>query len=160
MSKDKLPPKFTMEFELTTIEHLGVKLYSFLPPVIGELVSNAWDADAEKWKAESARCAGHAKARANAAATLKARLMDQLIAVDQLKVEGPRFKVAVQRSAASLELLVPVDQLPKQFQQTIPAQVVADKEAIRIHLKEGGTISAPDGTHAVQLVTNLHLRIR
>jgi hypothetical protein len=48
MSKDKLPSKFTMEFELTTIEHLGVKLYSFLPPVIGELVSNAWDADAEK----------------------------------------------------------------------------------------------------------------
>lgn len=41
-------PKFTMEFEPTTIEHLGLKLYVSLPPVIGELVSNAWDADAEK----------------------------------------------------------------------------------------------------------------
>lgn len=38
--------KFTMEFEPTTIEHLGLKLYSSLPPVIGELVSNAWDAEA------------------------------------------------------------------------------------------------------------------
>jgi hypothetical protein len=45
-SKPKLPEKFTMEFEPTTIEHLGLKLYSSLPPVIGELVSNAWDADA------------------------------------------------------------------------------------------------------------------
>ena len=35
-----------MEFEPATIEHLGLKLYSSLPPVVGELVSNAWDADA------------------------------------------------------------------------------------------------------------------
>ena len=41
-------PKFTMEFEPATIEHLGLKLYVSLPPVIGELVSNAWDADAEE----------------------------------------------------------------------------------------------------------------
>jgi hypothetical protein len=37
-----------MEFEPATIEHLGLKLYVSLPPVIGELVSNAWDADAKK----------------------------------------------------------------------------------------------------------------
>src|SRR2546425_3251514 len=36
-----------MEFEPTTIEHLGLKLYVSLPPVIGELVSNSWDADAD-----------------------------------------------------------------------------------------------------------------
>jgi len=47
-ANNKLPKKFTMEFEPTTIEHLGLKLYHRLPPVIGELVSNAWDADAEK----------------------------------------------------------------------------------------------------------------
>jgi hypothetical protein len=41
-------PEFTMQFEPTTIEHLGLKLYVSLPPVISELVSNAWDADAEK----------------------------------------------------------------------------------------------------------------
>lgn len=35
-----------MEFKPSTIEHLGAKLYPTLPPVIGELVSNAWDADA------------------------------------------------------------------------------------------------------------------
>ena len=40
------PPTFTMEFEPTTIEHLGLRLYVTLPPVLGELVSNAWDADA------------------------------------------------------------------------------------------------------------------
>jgi hypothetical protein len=39
-------PEFTMRFEPTTIEHLGLKLYVSLPPVIGELVSNSWDADA------------------------------------------------------------------------------------------------------------------
>ena len=47
-SNNKLPEKFTMEFEPTTIEHLGLKLYHRLPPVIGELVSNSWDADAER----------------------------------------------------------------------------------------------------------------
>lgn len=47
-ANDKLPEKFTMEFEPTTIEHLGLKLYHYFPPVIGELISNSWDADAEK----------------------------------------------------------------------------------------------------------------
>jgi histidine kinase/DNA gyrase B/HSP90-like ATPase len=47
-STPALPSVFTMEFEATTIEHLGLKLYSSLPPVIGELVSNAWDADASR----------------------------------------------------------------------------------------------------------------
>lgn len=36
-----------MEFEPATVEHLGLKLYVSMPPVIGELVSNSWDADAE-----------------------------------------------------------------------------------------------------------------
>ncbi len=39
---------FYMEFEPNTIEHLGQKLYSTLPPVMGELVSNSWDADSKK----------------------------------------------------------------------------------------------------------------
>ncbi len=38
--------RFRMRFNPTTIEHLGLKLYASLPPVIGEVVSNAWDADA------------------------------------------------------------------------------------------------------------------
>jgi hypothetical protein len=37
-----------MHFEFGTLKHLGLQMYSTLPPVIGELVSNAWDADATK----------------------------------------------------------------------------------------------------------------
>ena len=37
-----------MGFDPNTIEHLGVQMYSTLPPVIAELVANAYDADAEK----------------------------------------------------------------------------------------------------------------
>ncbi len=38
---------FKIEFDIGTIKHLGLQMYSTLPPVIGELVANAWDADAE-----------------------------------------------------------------------------------------------------------------
>ena len=38
---------FEMLFDISTIKHLGLQMYSTLPPVIGELVANAWDADAE-----------------------------------------------------------------------------------------------------------------
>jgi hypothetical protein len=37
-----------MPFEPTTIDHLGLRLYSTLPPVIGEFVSNARDAESKK----------------------------------------------------------------------------------------------------------------
>lgn len=40
--------KFTMEFQPRTIEHLGLRLYSTLPPVVSELVSNAYDAESPK----------------------------------------------------------------------------------------------------------------
>lgn len=33
-------------FDINTINHLGVMLYSTIPPMIAELVSNSWDADA------------------------------------------------------------------------------------------------------------------
>ncbi|MBU6483098.1 MAG: ATP-binding protein, partial [Nitrospirae bacterium] len=36
---------FHMAFEPMTIEHLGLRLYSTLPPVLSELVSNAYDAE-------------------------------------------------------------------------------------------------------------------
>lgn len=39
---------FQMEFDPGTIKHLGLQMYSTLPPVIGELVSNAWDADSKR----------------------------------------------------------------------------------------------------------------
>lgn len=41
---------YKMEFDIGTIKHLGLQMYSTLPPVIGELVSNAWDANAKKVK--------------------------------------------------------------------------------------------------------------
>ena len=39
---------YQMKFDPGTIKHLGLKMYSTLPPVIGELVANAWDANATK----------------------------------------------------------------------------------------------------------------
>ena len=44
MSSNEKKLEFT--FEIGTIDHLGVKLYSTIPPMIAELISNAWDADA------------------------------------------------------------------------------------------------------------------
>jgi len=37
---------YVMKFDIGTIKHLGLQMYSTLPPVIGELVANAWDANA------------------------------------------------------------------------------------------------------------------
>lgn len=39
-----------MKIELTVIEDLGIKLYGKLPPVISEIIANAWDADAKSVK--------------------------------------------------------------------------------------------------------------
>jgi len=39
--------KLVLKFDPNTIEHLGISLYSKLPSVLSELVSNSWDADAE-----------------------------------------------------------------------------------------------------------------
>jgi len=41
-------PVFEMHFEPMTIEHLGLRLYSTLPPVITEFVSNSYDAESPK----------------------------------------------------------------------------------------------------------------
>ena len=40
--------KLHMKFDPSTIEHLGVRLYSTLPPVLAELVANSYDAGASK----------------------------------------------------------------------------------------------------------------
>src|SRR5882672_9525237 len=37
----------TMSFDPNTIEHLGIRMYSTLPPVVAELVANSYDADAQ-----------------------------------------------------------------------------------------------------------------
>lgn len=42
--------KLQMKFAPNTIEHLGVKMYSTLPPVISELIANSYDADAKEVK--------------------------------------------------------------------------------------------------------------
>ena len=39
---------YRMEFDVGTIKHLGLQMYSTLPPVIGELVANGWDANATR----------------------------------------------------------------------------------------------------------------
>lgn len=37
--------EFKLSYDPGTIKHLGLQMYSTLPPVLGELVANAWDAD-------------------------------------------------------------------------------------------------------------------
>lgn len=39
--------KLELIFDPNTIEHLGISLYSKLPSVLSELISNSWDADAD-----------------------------------------------------------------------------------------------------------------
>lgn len=39
--------QLSMRFDPRTIEHLGIQMYSTLPPVIAELISNSYDAEAE-----------------------------------------------------------------------------------------------------------------
>ncbi|MCP4220750.1 MAG: hypothetical protein GY765_39345 [bacterium] len=40
-------PKYKMSMSLGVLEHLGINLYSSIPPVLSEAVANAWDADAQ-----------------------------------------------------------------------------------------------------------------
>jgi len=42
------PQPFRMDFDIYTIKHPGLQMYSTLPPVIGELIANAWDANATR----------------------------------------------------------------------------------------------------------------
>ncbi|NRE35875.1 TIGR02391 family protein [Burkholderia pseudomallei] len=44
--------KYELKFDPKTIEHLGVKMYSTLPPALAELISNAYDADASNVRVE------------------------------------------------------------------------------------------------------------
>lgn len=39
---------YVMQFDTGTIKHLGLQMYSTLPPVVGELVANSWDANASR----------------------------------------------------------------------------------------------------------------
>ena len=39
---------YEMKFDVATIKHLGLQMYSTLPSVIGELVANSWDANASR----------------------------------------------------------------------------------------------------------------
>ena len=41
-----------MKFDPNVIEHLGVRMYSTLPPVLSELIANAYDADAKEVSVE------------------------------------------------------------------------------------------------------------
>lgn len=40
--------RLELKFDPNTIEHLGVKMYSTLPPALAEWISNAYDADASE----------------------------------------------------------------------------------------------------------------
>jgi uncharacterized protein (TIGR02391 family) len=46
-AKTKEEDKLVLKFEPSTIEHLGVKMYSHIPPALAELVANSYDACAK-----------------------------------------------------------------------------------------------------------------
>ena len=46
MNKDNLNSKFTFEISLSVLNHLGRNLYRSFTTVLGEAISNSWDADA------------------------------------------------------------------------------------------------------------------
>lgn len=48
MSQSNNEEQLKMTFTPNTIEHLGVRMYSTLPPVVAELVANSYDADASE----------------------------------------------------------------------------------------------------------------
>ena len=39
---------YTLSISLNILDHLGVNLYSDIPPVLAEAVANSWDADASE----------------------------------------------------------------------------------------------------------------
>ena len=39
---------FQLKFSPIVIKHLGLSMYSTLPPVLSELITNSYDADADK----------------------------------------------------------------------------------------------------------------
>jgi hypothetical protein len=124
-----------------------------------------WEADAAKWKAEEQRVAAHRKTLENAAARLKARLVGELVAIGCEKVETERFKVAVQRAASTVEVLVDPAILPAQFRREIPATVEADKAALRTAFKMADDPTANlltvDGVELARLNPGMpYLRVR
>lgn len=124
--------EFTPEVEALFAEN-GANLQDKVDGYVA-LISE-WEAQSQVWKAEEVRVATHRKTLENAAARLKARLVGELVAMDRLKVETPRFKVAVQRAASTVEVLVDASVLPPQFRREIPATIEADKTALRAALK-------------------------
>ena len=44
--------EYSLTIDLSTLNHLGVNLYSSVPAVLSEAVANAWDADARTVKIE------------------------------------------------------------------------------------------------------------
>ncbi|MFC1875629.1 ATP-binding protein, partial [Chloroflexota bacterium] len=48
MTEETTQEELYMHFDTNTIQHLGIKMYSRLPPVMAEVVANSYDADAHE----------------------------------------------------------------------------------------------------------------
>ena len=48
MERQNMDRPLKIKVQLSVVEDLGIKLYGTLPPVISEIVANAWDADASR----------------------------------------------------------------------------------------------------------------
>src|SRR5256885_854949 len=101
--------QFELRFDLGTIKHLGLQMYSTLPPVIGELIANAWDADARRVDIEPPTGLVHQGTRV----TLRGiqRYRPRRISIDELRrglarrfsVLGPDFIVSINGTALTAE---------------------------------------------------------
>lgn len=121
-----------------------------------------WELDAEKWKAEEARISGHRRARENAAKRLKERLLEALTIAGRDKLETPRFKVAIQRTAPGAEILVDAAAIPDELVRVIPETREANKVAILAALKgSDGELKNESGEVIARLLPgNPYVRIR
>lgn len=93
-----------------------------------------WKLGASNAKAMAKHFADRAKTHENAAAKLSERLVVALGMMDREKVVGQRFTVRRQKNPDSVELLVPVEELPDRWLRT-KTIVEPDKNAMSLALK-------------------------
>lgn len=108
--------------------------------------------DAVTAKEEAQRLAQLAKVRENGADRLKGRVLEYMQRNGKKKIDTPTFVFRVQKNGqAPLDIMVPPEQLPKEFQRVT---VEADKVALRTALAAGKSIPG-----VVLMDAGEHLRI-
>lgn len=111
------------------------------------------EADATAAEAEAKRLSALARSRLNRVATLKQYLFDNLEAAHLDRIDGKLFKVALQASPPSCNIL-DFALIPEAYHRIIPERREPDRTALLRDLKDGAEIPG------AELVRSRHLRIR